>query len=44
MLLLVKKCDRFIGGGKAGDLLASQGAYLHRRAGNRSRKAGHPQG
>ena len=33
-----------IGVGKAGDLSAPQGAYLHRRAGNHSHKGGHPQG
>ena len=35
--------NRFIGGGKAGDFPALQGAYLYRPAGNRSRE-GHPQG
>ena len=35
---------RFIGGGKAGDLSASQGAYLRRLARNRSREGGHLQG
>ena len=36
--------NRFIGGGKTGDLSAPQGAYLYRPAGNRSREGGHPQG
>ena len=36
--------NRFIGGGNAGDLSASQGAYMYRPAGNRSREGDHPQG
>ena len=39
-----RPANRFIGGGKAGDLSAPQGAYLYRPAGNRSREGGHPQG
>ena len=39
-----RSANRFIGGGKAGDLSAPQGAYLYRPAGNHSCKGGHPQG
>ena len=38
-----RSTNRFIGGGKSGDVSAPQGAYLYQPAGNRSRKGGHPQ-
>ena len=49
LIIVAKYCrkiiaNRFIGGGKAGNLSASQGAYLRRHAENRSREGGHPQG
>ena len=40
-----RSANRFIGGGKAGDLSAPRGAYLYiRPTGNRSRGGGRPKG